>query len=662
MLPPNPEGQRFVVTQQGVKIGVKKEGMYRVTRAELEAAGFDVNSDPANWRLFMDGNEQAIMVEPTGEYLDFYGKILDTRETDTRTYFLISDTSAGKRMIPKFLGNIGGNVFSNNFRATVEMKERKSYDPRIKNGDIENYFGRAVFSDVPICTNPNAPCLSFNISDVDPNGINATATIKLQGLTNGAHSIRVILNGHEIGLVTGSNKDNFSGDVSLPPNFLVEGNNILQLATVLSSDFVYFDAAKLTYGRRYAANENKVLFFTPGYRKIDVTGFTSSNIRVFDTTLDGNPQLITDLAITQNGSTYSVRMPSNRPAVMYAVEDSGLLQASSVTPDSPSSLASTNNLADVIIISHSAADFLSASETWATYRRSSAGGSFATKVVDVQDIYDEFGYGQRSALAINRFLEYAKNNWQNPTPHYVLLMGDASTDARNYLTAGYNDLVPSMHVSLIYEDTASDEALADFNHDGVAEMAIGRIPVRTAFSLNTVFNKTVAFETPILQSLDRGAVCAFDRPDGYDFEAMCHALLDELPANTPKTYINMMIPPENTQIDPNGNQNLMNAINAGPYIVNYSGHGSAGSWRSGNFFGSNHVPFLTNSNRQSIFTMLTCLNGFFAWAENDSLSEALIKRTQWRSGGYMGVYNVYDTGLPAFDGRPVLSRSWLGQH
>lgn len=85
-LPPDQEMQRIVVTQQGVKIAVKKEGMYRVTRAELQAAGFDVNSSPANWRLFMNGNEQAIIVEPTGQYIDFYGKGLDVRETDTRTY------------------------------------------------------------------------------------------------------------------------------------------------------------------------------------------------------------------------------------------------------------------------------------------------------------------------------------------------------------------------------------------------------------------------------------------------------------------------------------------------------------------------------------------------------------------------------------------------
>ncbi|MBK8467335.1 MAG: hypothetical protein IPL32_16080 [Chloracidobacterium sp.] len=625
-LPLNPEMQRVVVSQQGVKIAVKKEGMYRVTRAELQAAGFDVNSDPTNWRLFMNGNEQAIIVEPTGQYLDFYGKTLDVRETDTRTYFLISDTVAGKRVISKILNNIGGNVMSKNYRLSVAMKERKNYNPTIRNGDVENFWGRPITNTVPTCPspNPNDPCLSFDLSGIDTAGLNASISLKIQGLTNGAHSVKAILNGQQIGFVYGANKDSFSADLSVPASVLVEGQNTLQLATSRSSDTCYFDSIKINYTRKYAADQNKVLFFTPGYRKLDVTGFTSPNIRVFDTTLDGHPELITDLPITQNGSSYSVRMPSNRPAVMYGVEDTGLLQSPSITMNNASTLASPNNNADMVIISHSAADFMAASETWANYRRSVAGGGFTVNVIDVADIFDEFSYGAHSATAVKDFLVYAKNNWQT-SPRYVLLIGDASYDPRNYIGLGSNDLVPTKNVDLIYEETASDEALADFNHDGLAEMAIGRIPARTAFVINTVLNKTIGFETPLNQSLDRGALFAFDRPDGFDFDAMSQFLAGQLPASMPKTYVNRMIPPANTQPDPNGNANLRNAMNAGKYIVNYSGHGSAGTWASSNFFSSNDSPFLTNTNSQSIFTMLTCFNGLFFWALNDSLGEALLK-------------------------------------
>lgn len=628
VLPPDPETQHRIMTQGGVKFDIKKDGMYRVTRAELQTAGFDVNSDPTNWRLFMDGNEQAINVAPGGQYIEFYGKGIDVRETDKRTYFLIADSAQGKRIISKFLGNIGGNVVSHNYRYAIEKKERLgiSFNQFIKNGDEENYFGRPVYSTFVNCSE-SAPCLSFDLNGLDLSGLNAVVTVKLQGIPNTppAHSVRVLLNGEEIGLVNGNGVVSFSSDISVSPGILLEQGNILRLATTTSSDTVFFDSVKVTYSKKYSANQNSVRFFTPGYRKIDVEGFTSANIRIFDTTLDGNPQLITNLPITQNGATYSVKMPSNRPAVMFGIEDSGLLQVPSITPFNPSSLGTPSNQADMVIISYSSPEFMTASETWAAYRRSSAGGSFTVKVIDVADLYDEFSFGEHSAMAIYHFLQYVKNNWQNPRPHYVMLMGDASTDARNYVGLGYNDLVPTMHVGLIFEDTGSDEALADFNHDGVAEMAIGRVPARTLSVINTVFHKTTLFETTVNQSLDRGGVCAFDRPDGFDFEAMCHALMDQLPAGMPKTYINKMIPPNNTTIDPNGHTNLINALNLGPYVVNYSGHGTAGIWSSTNFFNSNDAAMLTNLSNPSIYTMLTCYNGYFMWALNDSLGEALLK-------------------------------------
>src|SRR4029078_6340668 len=89
-LPPDPNMQHWGDAQPGAKIAVRREGMYRVTRTELQNAGFNVNSNSANWRLFMEGNEQAIIVGSGDQYIDFYGRSLDTTESDTRMYYLIA--------------------------------------------------------------------------------------------------------------------------------------------------------------------------------------------------------------------------------------------------------------------------------------------------------------------------------------------------------------------------------------------------------------------------------------------------------------------------------------------------------------------------------------------------------------------------------------------
>lgn len=95
---PDSVNQLAVAAQGGAKIGIKVNGFYRVTKAELAAAQFDVNTDPAKWQLYANGVEQSILVEPNGDYIEFFGKVVETNESDVNSYFLIAAASAGKRI------------------------------------------------------------------------------------------------------------------------------------------------------------------------------------------------------------------------------------------------------------------------------------------------------------------------------------------------------------------------------------------------------------------------------------------------------------------------------------------------------------------------------------------------------------------------------------
>ena len=607
-LVPDPATHRFVISQPGVaRIGVKGEGLVRVSRAQLEAAGFDATTDSSLWQLYVEGVEQPMIIGAGGTYIEFYGKGTDTVETDIRKYYLLNGTSAGKRIESRVAHTNTSTVVTPSYSQTFIKKERNNYVDDVINGDLENYWGRGFGTLLST--------LNFNLSGVDFGSPNATVNMRFQGYSDTTHVVEVTLNDQVLGNVTTgstSGQINFNGTFPILTSLLREGANTVKFRSIgPSGDFNFFDTISISFNRKYLADQNKVFFYTQNYRKAKLDGFTSSNVRVFDITRDGEPVLMTNLTFEQNGATYGADMPAARGRSFYAVEDSAILAPESVTANNPELIGIPTNGADLVVISYK--DLLPQAQVWADYRASQG---TSVKVVEVSDIYDEFNFGSLSSNSIRSFLQYAYQNWQNP-PEYVLLVGDGSWDSRNYEGLGNWNFVPSKMVSTVHTDTVSDEALADFNNDGLSELAIGRIAARTSTQVTTMYNKTVLWESLPQNWPDRGAVFAYDFDSGYPFSLMSLNLRNQIPG-VPSTFV--------FRGEANAIANLHAALangGTGRYIVNYSGHGTAGSW-GGNptFFNVFSVAQLSDHN-PAIYTMLTCLNGYFHWLYNPSFAEVL---------------------------------------
>ncbi len=657
---------RNVVNTPGVKIGVKKDGFYRVRlNSDIAPVSSLFNAgNTANWRLYRDGIEQGVIIgtDGSGVYMDFYGKAIETIGTDTAIYYLIVDANTiGKRIPSQRIKRVDSTGVSASYSASTSKRERVIYDPSILNGDAENFWGNVVINgfqkNVTVALTGVDHTLPTFTLDLDMQGYSSTVT----------PSVRIVLNGTEVGIANAAfPRGHYSAQFSVPTNLLVEGNNTFQLTSINGSgDASYFDTLKLQYNRAYLAETNRLLFTGAPTKSTTLSGFSSPNIRLFNIGADGSPIRLTGFNTQQDTPTsYSVLYPATRQRLqpIYAVEDSGLLLAPPVTVNNPSNLSSTVRNADLVIISYSHADFMTGSNTWADYRRSAAGGSFNVEVVDAADIYDEYSYGLRSGDAIRDFLQHVHSSWvsQIPSKKYVLLMGDASFDPKNFRNNGDFDHVPTKITTTIYGEVPADDLLADFNGDALADMAIGRVPARSGAHITTIFNKTTAFETPALQSLSRGIVFAYDKPNGYQFGVMSAELAGQIPG-APPTYVSRGLqPPEDPMTtDPNALSNLVNAINVpgGRYIVNYSGHGSQGRWDDA-FLSNPSVPQLTNANGPAIFTMLTCLNGYFLGSSpgDESISEVLVKST---SGG--GVVAWASSGKTTADVQMLMGRQFFQQ-
>ncbi len=639
---PDINTQRWVAAQPGVKIGVKQEGIYRVSRTELQNAGFDVNTPGNLWQLYMDGKQQSIIVGAGDSYIEFYGKGIDTPESDTKVYYLVAGTQDGLRIGTTILRPLSGNIAGQNYSQSFIRKERKIYlQADILNGEEENFFGNVAIIGSSSPT-PNAATVTFNLTAVDFNVPKAEFKLAIQGITGVAHQLVPTLNDQPLDPINGSGFNLMTGNFQIPTAFLREGVNTLQLrAYGGSSDINLVESIRVNYQRKYEAVQNRLAFYTNNYRQTKITGFTSPNIRVFDLTYPDNPTILTNLTIENNAGNHSVTMPSNRGRVAFATEDSSILAPSSITANNPSTLSTAAHNGELIIVSYR--DWMTQANDWANYRRSQG---MTVEVVDIDDIQDEFSYGSVNTAGITQFFQYAKNNWQTP-PNYILLLGDMSYDFRNYENRAFQNFIPTKLVDTIYEETGSDEALCDFNNDGLAEIAVGRIPARNGAQVTQLLNKTMTFEAGLATVYSRGGLCASDLPNGYDFEALCQRVFTQLPPSIPKSFVNR------GQAD--SKNLLLTALNQGPYIVNYSGHGSAGVW-DGNWLTITDGTNLTNAPNYSLYFVLTCLNGYFLRTDFDSLGEALLKS---QNGGGAAVWA--STGKTTPDVQELLAARFYNQ-
>jgi autotransporter-associated beta strand protein len=626
--------QQAIARGKAVKLQVRQSDWYRVTQPELIAAGFDPASDARLLQLYVDGEEVPVRLSAEGarlnsnDTLEFYGVPLDTQTTDTRTYWLVNGTTAGKRITAKRNKIKAGDqnwtetAGLRSFPFTTERREKLIYSPRLLNGDGENIFGALIFTEP---TEQTLPVKNFDREAATP----VQLEVVLQGVTAQAHEVHIMLNGADLGSMTFGPSAHSTATFAVNRAMLHEGGNTVSLASANGdADISFIDYVRLTYARQYTADNNALRFSVPGGGVVGVDGFTTANIRVVDITDPSSPLELATSG-SPSGVGYSVKVQSigNNTRTLMAFADDTVPHPASITANQPSNWNASANGADLVIITHK--DFRQAIEPLATLRRNQG---MTVVVVDVEDLYDEFSFGAHTPAAIKAFLMNAAGTWARK-PGYLLLVGDSSWDPRNFMDQGANDFVPTKLLDTNYLETASDDWLVDFTGLGRADMAVGRLPGRTAAEISLMVSKILAYEQEReLNAPLRGAVMVAD--NGFENQSVQTGAL--LPAGVASLSLNRAAI---------GNDDLMRgqlleALNQGPMIVNFYGHGSVGVWTAAGVLDSDLADTLSNTNRLSIYLMMTCLNGYSHDAYVDSLAESVLKAPNggavavWASSGF----------------------------
>jgi hypothetical protein len=656
-----------------VKILVNREGLYRISQQQLVQSGLSPSADPKNLQLYADGVEMPMIVYTCGgitrssvgqyssnpdrgahpfqrraceaefgenDWIEFYGSGLDTPWTHTRAYWLVEANQPGKRIAIVDGSSLQSGLSS--LMTTIEYKPKLIYWSGLLNGDTDNFFGPVVSFE------GDEESLQLDHLDLLAS-TDGQLQVKLQGVTDIDHSIQVQVNGAMVGSLAFAGQSADTESFLLPPGLLTPGENSIRLVAVNGEeDISLIEYLRLSYRRTLETDEDFLQISAPAHQPITVKGFTSPAISIIDVTDPLSPEEVAG----------TIAPKEDRYAVTAVIRGSGihnLLVFADTQIQMPAAVKWNRRMnwfgrtrgADLVILSH--ADFIGKLLPLKTQYEAEG---FTVALADAEEIYDEFSYGNKTPYALKDFLAKALVDWTGK-PEYLLLVGDASFDPRNYLGLGDFDYLPTKLVDTALLETASDDWFADFDEDGVPEIAVGRLPARTQYEAAVQVAKTVAYKQAALSgspgSWAQRVILVADRNDGFEFESASDGLADLTPASLSvnKIYRGLMD-------DSTARSQVLQNLNDGALLMNYLGHGSVELWR-GNLLTGNDAPGLTNGTKLPLIIAMNCLNGFFSDIYTESLAEALMKAPNggaaavWASSGLTEAQPQLEMNQELFD-------------
>lgn len=319
-----------------------------------------------------------------------------------------------------------------------------------------------------------------------------------------------------------------------------------------------FDMAGLT------SKTFNLLPTTSGYSNLSIVN-SPANARVYDISDIDNPRII-KASYTGNTLQVMVERISGKELNLLVTSESKGVVAANVSTVSFKNYSPSDN--DFLIITNET--LMSASQTYAEYRRSEKGGNHRTLVVSIKDIYNQFNYGEPSPIAIRRFVDFMLSKGIREK-HNLLLVG-ISTTLWNQMSRELPEEIPT--IGFPGSDILLVEGLAGVATD-VPAIPIGRISATTVSQVLNYLNKVKTFESNDDLSWNKKILHLSGGKSSEEIKQLAGMLSNLIPiAETGQiggqvtTFVKKSaIEVEDVDITPE--------VNAGVGMITYCGHGSS---------------------------------------------------------------------------------------
>jgi hypothetical protein len=647
------------------KLTVDTDGIYKISPGQLP--GWDAaNFNPANIHLACQGDDVAYLFVgdgdnqfESGEYLLFYGQrfrgdklaglyqhesdhwrtyvtkgtdklftpkfnsVMMEKYTKENAYWLTVEDTAGLRMAAIDQAT-GTNPVPTSFRTTVHAEQT---------GEPTYYSAHLIMEDTFFWKSFSSSGTQYSINL--PLVI-STGSARLRGEVfsytyndscSPDHQTQFTLNGESTPFddATWDGGDKYDFDQVVNQSRFSSGSNTISAKALVTpcrplGDTMYMNWLEVDYDKLFVAENDGLLFSGAGAGawNYQISGFSSATGVAFEIDNPLLPKAINGVQI--NGGVMSFQAAQGEQFAVYG--DNFFLSPKSFKNESSiPDLKSPSNGADYIIISHP--DFLATAQRLADYR---ADQGLRVKVIDINDLYDQFNYGIFHPIAIKEFLKYAYSNWHSPAPTYVVLVGDGDyyLNSRNpNPPAGYPPLyMPPFlaWVDPLWGEADSTNELASVSGDDIIpDMMIGRMPVNSAAELNNIIDKIIAYEqTSLGQNWQKNLVFVADHvPDvAGDFEAITERLISSIIPSyftENRIYLNDYCASQSTTCTGATDDIIADLNNPGAAIISYDGHSADPTkntyWAAEKAFQISDISRLSNGAHLPVVLSMTCWDG-----------------------------------------------------
>lgn len=505
------------------KIPTAQDGVYRLSYTALSASGVDMNQlDPRNIRVFHRGEEVAVYIEGEEDgqfhrtdYLEFVGKrndgTLDERlygnfdmmpnpyyntHSDTTAYFLtITPGVRGKRIpveaqttsLPTLMEY--GAEFVDVYYEQYALGQAFTADTRLSTYDVgQGWMG-------PIITRGNHRDFSLALGNVASSGA-ASVTVGLVGRSQSAHLVTLSVGPsagrlREIGQYTFADFNYFKVEEALlPSDFNANGELLIRASPKGldgAVDNISLSYIKINYRKLVIPGDfdQEIYLLPEGGGRLEISDSYAEYV-AYDITDYNHP---IKLPVLKRGSQMSISAGKQGGISQLLIQQSNRI----TRIDGMEKVRFRNFLqqpANYLIISNALLRKPSASygdpvTAYAAYRASAAGGAFDTLTVNVQDLYNQFAYGEKTPLAVYEFIQRYS---QRHRPEYLLLIGRAYGIYNTRRVSGvtytyrdnpsifeFQDMLPP--AGYPYSDNQYAVGTQPTNPNGQS-IAVGRIPAR----------------------------------------------------------------------------------------------------------------------------------------------------------------------------------------